>query len=53
MTLQLSNIDAATVEGFGKEWNAFTQEDLADKERAEVFANTFHSLTGPTSHRES
>jgi SAM-dependent methyltransferase len=41
MTLQLSNIDAATVEGFGKEWNAFTQEDLADKERAEVFAKYF------------
>jgi len=41
MTLNPTNIDAATVEGFGQEWSRFTQHDLADQERAEVFAKYF------------
>ena len=41
MKLTPPNIDTATVEGFGKEWSRFTQHDLADQERAEVFAKYF------------
>jgi SAM-dependent methyltransferase len=41
MTLKPPNIDTATVEGFGKEWSRFTQEDLTDRERAQVFAKYF------------
>jgi len=35
------NIDHATVNGFGEEWNRFTQQALSDHERAEVFAKYF------------
>jgi ubiquinone/menaquinone biosynthesis C-methylase UbiE len=35
------NLDAATVEGFGKEWAKFTQEALSPEERAQVFAKYF------------
>ena len=35
------NMDAATVEGFGKEWSRFSQEVLTDRERAQVFAKYF------------
>ncbi len=41
MTLHPPNIDAATVDGFGKEWSTFTQHELAEQERAEVFAKYF------------
>jgi SAM-dependent methyltransferase len=39
--LKSGNLDAATVEGFGKEWSRFPQELLTDRERAEVFAQYF------------
>jgi SAM-dependent methyltransferase len=35
------NLDAATVEGFGKEWGTFTQEALSTPERAQIFAKYF------------
>ena len=35
------NIDAATVEGFGKEWKKFKQNALTDDERMEMFAKFF------------
>jgi SAM-dependent methyltransferase len=35
------NLDAATVEGFGKEWGKFTQEALSAAERAQIFAKYF------------
>jgi SAM-dependent methyltransferase len=35
------NLDAATVEGFGKEWSKFTQETLSPEERELVFAKYF------------
>jgi SAM-dependent methyltransferase len=35
------NIDAATVEGFGKEWGKFTQETLSAAEREQLFARYF------------
>src|SRR5712672_2331571 len=41
MRLHPPNIDAATVDGFGKEWSTFTQHELAEQERAEVFAKYF------------
>jgi ubiquinone/menaquinone biosynthesis C-methylase UbiE len=41
MILKASNLDPATVEGFGEEWSKFTQQALSDRERAEVFAMYF------------
>jgi SAM-dependent methyltransferase len=35
------NLDAATVEGFGKEWSKFTQEALSAAEREALFAKDF------------
>ncbi len=35
------NLDAVTVEGFGKEWGTFTQEPLSVTERAQIFAKYF------------
>jgi len=35
------NLDTATVEGFGKEWNKFTQEALSPAERQQLFAKYF------------
>lgn len=37
----LKNLDAATVEGFGKEWGKLTQEALSVTERAQIFAKYF------------
>jgi ubiquinone/menaquinone biosynthesis C-methylase UbiE len=48
MTLNRPNLDNATVEGFGKEWSRFTQADLADQERAEVFAKYFSLIDWTT-----
>jgi len=39
--LKTGNLDAATVEGFGKEWGKFTQEALSPAERAQIFAKYF------------
>jgi SAM-dependent methyltransferase len=36
-----ANLDAATVEGFGKEWGKFTQETLSAAERQQLFAKYF------------
>ena len=41
MTLKATNMDAATVEGFGEEWSKLTQQALSDQERAEVFSKYF------------
>jgi len=41
MTVNPRNVDSATVEGFGEEWSRFTQQDLSDRERAQVFAQFF------------
>jgi SAM-dependent methyltransferase len=35
------NRDAATVEGFGKEWSKFTQEELSEEERQLLFDRYF------------
>jgi SAM-dependent methyltransferase len=35
------NLDVDTVKGFGQEWSTFTQENLADSERAELFHKFF------------
>lgn len=35
------NLDASTVEGFGKEWSKFSQEALEAKERKQIFAKYF------------
>ncbi|HEY6252379.1 MAG TPA: class I SAM-dependent methyltransferase [Candidatus Angelobacter sp.] len=35
------NIDPKTVEGFGKEWGRFTQREMSEAERAEVFRKYF------------
>jgi SAM-dependent methyltransferase len=35
------NFDMETVKGFGQEWSTFTQEELSEVERAEVFRNYF------------
>src|SRR5258707_334571 len=40
MTLHPPNIDAATVDGFGKEGSTFTQHEWAEQERAEAFAKS-------------
>jgi SAM-dependent methyltransferase len=37
----LNNMDAATVDGFGKEWTRFGQTDLAIKESQEMFGQYF------------
>lgn len=39
------NADPRTVEGFGQEWQAFSQEALAPAERDELFAKYFSLLT--------
>ncbi len=39
--IEKSNIDVETVEGFGQEWSAFTQESLSASERAELFGEYF------------
>src|ERR1700722_2694617 len=36
-----ANLDAATVEGFGKEWGKFTQRGLSTAERQQLFAKYF------------
>ena len=36
-----TNLDAETVEGFGKEWGKFTQEALSAAERQQLFAKYF------------
>ena len=43
MTPKVTNLDPATVKGFGEEWSKFTQQALNDRERAEVF-KTYFSL---------
>jgi SAM-dependent methyltransferase len=35
------NIDVATVKGFGQEWTTFTQEQLRNSERTEIFSKYF------------
>lgn len=40
---QKLNVDPDTVRGFGKEWSAFTQSQMADAERLELF-NGYFSL---------
>ena len=35
------NIDAKTVEGFGEEWHAFTQEELDPAEHRRAFEEYF------------
>jgi ubiquinone/menaquinone biosynthesis C-methylase UbiE len=35
------NLDAATVEGFGKEWSKFAKETLSAAERQQLFAKYF------------
>jgi len=42
------NLDAATVEGFGKEWGKFTQEALSTAERAQIFAKYFSLIDWST-----
>src|SRR5882672_4265185 len=41
MTVGTTNFDNRTVQGFGKEWNKFTQEALTEREREELFAKYF------------
>jgi ubiquinone/menaquinone biosynthesis C-methylase UbiE len=41
MTPKATNLDPATVKGFGEEWSKFTQQALNDRERAEVFKKYF------------
>lgn len=36
-----SNLDSATVEGFGDEWSRFTQEDLSPAAREQIFEDYF------------
>jgi SAM-dependent methyltransferase len=36
-----TNLDPETVRGFGQEWQAFTQTQLADQERLDLFQNYF------------
>lgn len=38
------NIDAATIQGFGKQWNAFDQTHLSDSERLEIFQQYFRLI---------
>ncbi len=35
------NVDAETIKGFGEEWSKFTQENLSDQEREEMFQKYF------------
>jgi len=35
------NIDAHTVEGFGREWRSFTQSDLSQTDKAKIFEEYF------------
>lgn len=44
MTLTSPNLDAATIEGFGREWSAFTQADLTELERTQLFAKYFSMI---------
>ncbi|SRR6266568_5690189 len=46
------NIDAPTVEGFGKEWGKFTQEILSDTERAQIFTKYFSLIDWSTKPRK-
>lgn len=41
MSIHANNIDVATVEGFGEEWEAFSQEGLSDDEREALFQRYF------------
>ena len=41
MTDRTTNIDAQTVEGFGREWEAFDQTALDETERQQLFADYF------------
>ena len=36
-----ANVDLDTVKGFGEEWAAFTQEQLSDAEREDIFSRYF------------
>ena len=36
------NFDISTVEGFGREWSKFNQQDLADAEIKRIFQDYFH-----------
>jgi len=38
------NVDVATIEGFGEEWHAFTQEELDPAEHRRMFAEYFELL---------
>ena len=40
-TVETPNVDLATVEGFGEEWNAFDQSQLGGREYAELFDSYF------------
>lgn len=40
-TLKPQNLDFATIEGFGKEWNKFSQEGLSSAERLQIFDKYF------------
>ncbi len=42
MSEPVGNLDAATVEGFGEEWQRFDQHDLSEAEAALLFAKYFH-----------
>lgn len=38
----MKNIDAKTVEGFGREWSSFDQSGLSDEEKSKIFDDYFH-----------
>jgi len=42
MSVPRSNLDAATVEGFGEEWQRFDQRGLSEGEAAALFEKYFH-----------
>ena len=39
--VKTANLDPKTVEGFGQEWSHFTQQELSDSERTELFRKFF------------
>lgn len=43
-----ANVDSATVEGFGREWQKFTQQCLSDEDRAGVFTKYFSLIDWTT-----
>jgi SAM-dependent methyltransferase len=48
MTARFTDLDPATVRGFGREWSKFDQQALSDQERAEVFAKYFSLIDWTT-----